>query len=226
MQEKCYVCRLESAKQCTGCHLIAYCSVGCQKKDWVYHKHSCKSKPKNVVDFLINANIYDHLVKKIFHYLPGRELHYVRCVKRSWRAIVDSMWKSKVDRNFLEAKLANQWTTNHPRGRMLFEGHGLPAQEIKHSDQELFIACRDQNKILVLDMDNMYKVTYVSRWQTKTKYVINADNTMYRNIIWDVHKGFVMVWNKTEIKCWDRKTKEEMVICDESKKLQVGYIFV
>eukprot|EP00111_Clytia_hemisphaerica_P024601 TCONS_00072532-protein len=222
MKEKCYVCGSKPAKQCTGCHLISYCCVSCQKKDWSFHKHSCKSKPHNVVDFLINANIYDDLVKKIFHYLPGRELHYVRCVKRSWRAIVDSMWHSKVDRNLFEVKLAHQWTHKHPRGRMLFQGHGMPSQEIKHNSQELFLACRDQNKILVLDMDNMYKVTYVSRWQTKTKYVINVDNTMYRDLIWDVHKSFVMVWNKTGIKCWDRITKEEMVICDESKKLQSG----
>ncbi|CAF2901019.1 unnamed protein product [Rotaria sp. Silwood2] len=28
-------------KRCSKCHRISYCSISCQRKDWIYHKHEC-----------------------------------------------------------------------------------------------------------------------------------------------------------------------------------------
>jgi len=28
-------------KRCSKCHLISYCSISCQQKDWIYHKYEC-----------------------------------------------------------------------------------------------------------------------------------------------------------------------------------------
>jgi SET and MYND domain-containing protein len=28
-------------KRCSKCHLISYCSISCQRKDWIYHKYEC-----------------------------------------------------------------------------------------------------------------------------------------------------------------------------------------
>src|ERR1700677_3648631 len=28
-------------KRCSKCHRISYCSVSCQRKDWIYHKYEC-----------------------------------------------------------------------------------------------------------------------------------------------------------------------------------------
>jgi SET and MYND domain-containing protein len=30
-------------KRCSKCHLISYCSISCQQKDWIYHKYECSS---------------------------------------------------------------------------------------------------------------------------------------------------------------------------------------
>ena len=218
----CYVCGSESAKQCTGCHTISYCSKDCQKKDWPYHKHSCKSTSSNVIDSLINAQ--EHLVRKIFHHLSGLDLHHVRCVKHSWRDVIASMWQSKADRNLFEAKLAQQWKENKPRGGWLYEGHGLVPEYIKHNDQELFLAFRDRNEISALDMNNMYKVNNISRWQTKTKYTLKVENPSRLDLVWDVQKSFVMVWDGWRgLRCVDRETMKDMVIFDESEVLQVCF---
>ena len=29
-------------KRCSKCHLISYCSISCQRKDWIYHKYECE----------------------------------------------------------------------------------------------------------------------------------------------------------------------------------------
>eukprot|EP00111_Clytia_hemisphaerica_P024600 TCONS_00072530-protein len=224
MHLNCYVCGSTLAKQCTGCHTISYCGKDCQKKDWPFHKNSCKSRGVNVIDLLIKEGAYDFLVivKKIFHYLSGIDLHYVRCVKRSWRDFIQLMWQSESDRDLFEAKLEEQWLLEFPRPRMIYEGFGNSAEKMKHSDQELFLSCVNESGILVLDMDEMYKVTYISRWQTKVKYTIPVEKPFNIKSIWDVHKDFVMVSDKAGIKCWNRKTHKEMKIHDQSNSLQAG----
>lgn len=32
---------LEDLKRCSKCHRISYCSISCQRQDWIYHKHEC-----------------------------------------------------------------------------------------------------------------------------------------------------------------------------------------
>ena len=222
---KCYVCGKDAAKDCTGCHRIAYCGTVCQKKDWSFHKHSCKYQPNNIIDRLIQSCVFDHLVKKIFIHLSGKELHAVRCVKRSWRDIVISMWRSKIDHCLLENKLEYQWTLNLPRARMVFEGHGTPAQKIVLNNNELFVGCHQENELFVLNMDDMYKVTFVPRWQTKIKHTIPKPsfNFLIGNI-WDVHEKFVIVLGEEgKIKCWDRVSLKEMIIYDKSALLQVYF---
>ena len=41
-----------------------------------------------MIDFLLEKNM-EHIVKIIFRNLSGRDLHAVRCVKRSWRDFVN-----------------------------------------------------------------------------------------------------------------------------------------
>ena len=31
----------EDLKRCSKCHRVSYCSISCQRKDWIYHKHEC-----------------------------------------------------------------------------------------------------------------------------------------------------------------------------------------
>lgn len=38
----------------------------------------------NLIDFLLEKNM-EHIVKIMFRNLSGKDLHSVRCVKRSWR---------------------------------------------------------------------------------------------------------------------------------------------
>lgn len=220
---RCYVCGKNPAKNCTRCHSIAYCNTICQKKDWTFHKHSCRKNPTNIIDQIIQNGVFDHLVKKIFMYLSGKELHAVRCVKRSWRDIINSMWRSKVDRRLLENKLEYQWTLNEPRGRMVFEAPGIPAQKIVLKNDELFVGCHRENDLFVLAMDDMYKVTYIPRWQTKVKHTIPKPSCRFLNgNIWDVHDKFVIVLGEqAKIKCWDRVALKEMIIYDKSGLLQV-----
>ena len=42
----------------------------------------------NMIDILLVKNM-EHIVKIIFRNLSGRDLHSVRCVKRSWRDLVN-----------------------------------------------------------------------------------------------------------------------------------------
>ena len=135
----CYVCGKSPAKECTGCHLIAYCTKDCQRTDWPFHKYSCKYKSNNVIDRLIRVPAFTDLVKKIFIYLNGKDFHAVRCVNRSWRDIVISMWRSKLDRRQLEYTLKYQWTLNRPRARMVFEGPGRATPKMVHNNQVIFI---------------------------------------------------------------------------------------
>ncbi|KAF9052402.1 hypothetical protein BDZ89DRAFT_1098464 [Hymenopellis radicata] len=39
---RCFLCRQKSKSLCTGCKMVRYCSVACQKKDWKSHKRYCK----------------------------------------------------------------------------------------------------------------------------------------------------------------------------------------
>ena len=55
-----YVCEcckhngLEKIKKCGNCKLVYYCSVNCQKNDWLEHKKVCYSnKPLNDIKLLI-----------------------------------------------------------------------------------------------------------------------------------------------------------------------------
>ena len=38
---QCFQCS-NDVKRCSKCNRIAYCSIGCQRKDWIYHKHECE----------------------------------------------------------------------------------------------------------------------------------------------------------------------------------------
>lgn len=42
----------------------------------------------NMIDFLLEKNM-EHTVKIILCNLSGKDLHSVRCVKRSWRDLVN-----------------------------------------------------------------------------------------------------------------------------------------
>ena len=42
----------------------------------------------NMIDFLLEKNM-EHTVKIILYNLSGKDLHLVRCVKRSWRDLVN-----------------------------------------------------------------------------------------------------------------------------------------
>ena len=42
----------------------------------------------NLIDFLLEKNM-EHIVKIMFRNLSGKDLHSVRCVKRSWRDLVN-----------------------------------------------------------------------------------------------------------------------------------------
>ena len=42
----------------------------------------------NMIDILLVKNM-EHIVKIIFRNLSGRDLHSVRCVKRSWRDLLN-----------------------------------------------------------------------------------------------------------------------------------------
>lgn len=39
----------EDLKRCSKCHRVSYCSISCQRKDWIYHKHEC-----SILDQLID----------------------------------------------------------------------------------------------------------------------------------------------------------------------------
>lgn len=41
--DSCPCCENKGTKTCSECRDIAYCSAKCQKADWKYHKHLCKS---------------------------------------------------------------------------------------------------------------------------------------------------------------------------------------
>jgi hypothetical protein len=43
--QKCFVCKKDTNKRCTKCHLVFYCDRQCQSSDWNIHKHYCNSLP-------------------------------------------------------------------------------------------------------------------------------------------------------------------------------------
>ena len=47
----CNYCNISNEKKsllkCSGCNIYYYCSIDCQRKDWIKHKIICKSKNKN-----------------------------------------------------------------------------------------------------------------------------------------------------------------------------------
>lgn len=45
----CRVCSEKTSKICTGCKTVAYCSVECQKIDWLFHKVHCKKPTEGSV---------------------------------------------------------------------------------------------------------------------------------------------------------------------------------
>jgi hypothetical protein len=43
-------------KRCAGCQKVYYCSIACQKENWVYHIFDCKPRrPINTADYLALA---------------------------------------------------------------------------------------------------------------------------------------------------------------------------
>lgn len=40
--KSCWKCdKKDSIKRCTGCRISVYCSVECQRRDWLFHKKFC-----------------------------------------------------------------------------------------------------------------------------------------------------------------------------------------
>lgn len=56
------LCGKESKKRCSKCGIKGYCSVECQKKDWVNHKNECAV---DSFDYLRKIEV-DSLIKKIY----------------------------------------------------------------------------------------------------------------------------------------------------------------
>ncbi len=52
----CLACRSQATKRCTGCKSAQYCSVDCQKSDWVHHKTICGRLQSNSGDFVISTS--------------------------------------------------------------------------------------------------------------------------------------------------------------------------
>jgi hypothetical protein len=52
----CLVCRSKATKRCTGCKMAQYCSVDCQKRDWVCHRTICGRLKSNKGDFVISTS--------------------------------------------------------------------------------------------------------------------------------------------------------------------------
>ena len=40
---ECSYCHKAAEKKCSACKLFYYCDKDCQKNDWKYHKHYCKT---------------------------------------------------------------------------------------------------------------------------------------------------------------------------------------
>jgi hypothetical protein len=38
---RCLVCKSQTTKICGGCSIAKYCSVKCQRSDWMHHRHVC-----------------------------------------------------------------------------------------------------------------------------------------------------------------------------------------
>ncbi len=45
--QKCHVCAQPSHSVCARCERINYCSVTCQRKDWIQHKNICYQQDQN-----------------------------------------------------------------------------------------------------------------------------------------------------------------------------------
>lgn len=39
--KRCFLCRKRAKSLCSACHMVRYCSVECQRKDWKSHKRRC-----------------------------------------------------------------------------------------------------------------------------------------------------------------------------------------
>lgn len=47
----CIVCHKPNVKnKCSNCKIIRYCSINCQKQDWIIHRNLCKKNP-NMIDY-------------------------------------------------------------------------------------------------------------------------------------------------------------------------------
>jgi hypothetical protein len=70
----CEVCRIEQAnmKKCSECKLVRYCSIKCQKTDWIKHKNECKVNKKSskllLVDFKSKIKMDHKFLDTILNY--------------------------------------------------------------------------------------------------------------------------------------------------------------
>ena len=59
-------------KQCSGCHLIKYCSTECQRKNWPNHKKTCARIKKMGAEAWFKENFYETEQKMaLMHALKG-----------------------------------------------------------------------------------------------------------------------------------------------------------
>lgn len=84
----CELCKSDKeSKRCTGCFIVFYCSVECQKEDWSKHKVACKKSRKayrsvnltdNGVSLQLNhASRKMDRVKPMVQLKPGTKIHFL-----------------------------------------------------------------------------------------------------------------------------------------------------
>ena len=154
----CYVCEKDNAKRCTRCLQIAYCGIDCQKKDWKYHKNTCKKTPTNIVDMLLRSHNYQDLsspiFQNIFRYLSGKDLHNFRIVCRSWREVMIATASMKTIKTEWMKKLTLQWKIGAPDIKTVsFEN--MEISQMAVSKDELFVDVFRQPVIKVYDISTL-----------------------------------------------------------------------
>jgi len=210
---KCYVCKKELAKRCTGCLTISYCSRECQTQDWKYHRHSCKIQPKNVIDRLLFFNdTFLHIYTKIIEKLDGQAFHAMRCVNRRWRDLIQTLWQSKKDKKNFVDMLKKKWISGSARVNQMYRGNNGFGCSLVLDKGDLFVSVEALHRMSFLAIDTNGK-NY-----PKIKSFVPKD--IDKGVIFDVNKLFLVIYVEKKLLCFDRKTLEE--IPNACEDLQIG----